>query len=354
MSSQKSDARALVLLPFLLLVLGLLGVISPALAASSQAQKPIVMRMAHYQPEQRVLMQGAKWWADEVQKRTGGRIVIKHYFSEELARAKEIFPLLGQGAIELGTPVVAYHPSEFPLMQLLVDYPWKDLDALFWLAPRLIEQVPALQAEWKKNNVKPLSYGGLPPYGVVWIKPVKSLNDLRGLRIRVWSSILPKRMAKLGMVPLTLPSSEVYEAMAKGSVECSLSPNDQHKVGLWEVAKYHLKGEFLQAAFAAQPVMNLKLFNSLDPELRKIIMDLQVDHLKKLKELIVEADAADEKFLRDKGVNFSSLSEAENKRLEKEAIEAWELSATNIKAQDDVKAIKAALVRLEAEYRKTR
>ena len=142
--------------------------------------------------------------------------------------------------------------------------------------------------------------------------------------------------------------------MAKGSVECTLSPTDQHKVGLWEVAKYHLKGEFIPALYAAQPIMNLRLFNSLDPGLRKIIMDLQVDHLKKLKELIVETDAADEKFLRDKGVSFPSLSEAENKRIEKDAIVLWEQAATQMKAQDNVKAVKAALVRLQAEYIKTR
>jgi TRAP-type C4-dicarboxylate transport system substrate-binding protein len=354
MTSQKSDTITLVLLPILLLVVSFWGVINPALAASSQAQKPILMRMAHYQPEQRVLMTGAKWWADQVQKRTGDRIIIKHYFSEELARAKEILPLVGQGGVDLGTPALTYHVSEFPLMQLLIDYPWKDLDALFWFVPRLVEQVPALQAEWTKNNVKPLSYGGLPPYGIVSIKPVKTLDDLKGLRIRVWGSTLPKRMQNLGMVPVTIPSSETYEAMAKGSVECTLSPTDQHKVGLWEVAKYHLKGEFIPALYAAQPIMNLRLFNSLDPGLRKIIMDLQVDHLKKLKELIVETDAADEKFLRDKGVSFPSLSEAENKRIEKDAIVLWEQAATQMKAQDNVKAVKAALVRLQAEYIKTR
>jgi TRAP-type C4-dicarboxylate transport system substrate-binding protein len=354
MSSQKSDTIALVLLPFLLLVVSLWGVVSPALAASSQAQKPILMRMAHYQPEQRVLMTGIKWWADQVQKRTGDRILIKHYFSEELARTKEILQLVGQGGVELGTPALTFHVSEFPLMQLLIDYPWPNLDALFWFTPRLVEQVPALQAEWQKNNVKPLSYGGLPPYGVVCIKPVKRLDDLKGLKIRVWGSVVPRNMSKLGMVPVTFPSSELYEGMSKGSVDCTLSPTDQHKVGLWEVAKYHLKGDFTPALYAAQPIMNLKLFNSLDPELRKIIMDLQVDHLKKLKELIVETDASDEKFLRDKGVNFSSLSEAENKRVEKDALEGWEQATAKMKAQDDVKAIKAALVRLKAEYIKTR
>ncbi len=352
MTSRRS--RMLVVVSLYLLSCPFLFGLHGAYAASASSQKPIVMKMAHYQPEQRVLMTGAKWWASELQKRSGGRIQIKHYFSEELARAKEIVPLVGQGGAELGTPALTYHVSEFPLMQLLIDYPWKDLKALFWFVPRLVEEVPALQAEWNKNNVKPLSYGGLPPYGVVCIKPVQKLEDLKRLRIRVWGSIVPQRFSKLGMVPVALPSSETYEAMAKGSVECTLSPTDQHRIGLWEVAKYHLKGEFIQALYAAQPIMNLKLYNSLSPDLKKIIMDLQVDHLKMLRGLIAETEAADENFLRDKGVKFSNLSEAENKRLQKEALEVWEKASAKIKAQDDVKAVKAALTRMEAEYSKVR
>jgi TRAP-type C4-dicarboxylate transport system substrate-binding protein len=222
--------------------------------------------------------------------------------------------------------------------------------------PRLVETVPALQNEWKKNNVVPLSYGGLPPYGMVTIKPVKSLAGLKGLKVRVWGKTIPMRMVKLGMIPVTMASSETYEAMAKGTVGASLSPSDQHRsLGLWDVAKYHLQGDFIPALYAAQPIMNLKLFNSLEPSFRKILMDLQSDHLKKLKEMVVEADTADIKFLKDHGVNFPSLSETENKRLEQEALTAWEKMADELNAnKDDVKAIKAAAERLKAEYVKTR
>jgi len=324
--------------------------------ASAAAQKPIEMRMAHYQPEQRVLMVGAKWWADEVQKRTNGRIMIKHYFSEQLARAKEIVPLVGRGGIELGTPALTYHVSEFPLMQLLIDYPWADLRTLFWIVPRLVDTVPALQNEWKKNNILPLSFGGLPPYGIATTKNVKNLGDLTGLKIRVWGKTLPMRMIKIGMIPVTMPSSETYEAMAKGTAECSMSPLDQHRtLGLWEIAKYHLEGDFIPALYAAQPIMNQKLFNSLEPDLRKILMDLRGDHLKKLEELVVATDAADKKFLKEHGVNFPALSKAENKRLEEDAIEAWNKMADELKVnKEDVKAIKAAIERLKADYAKTR
>jgi TRAP-type transport system periplasmic protein len=354
MTSQKSDAIALVLFSILLLAMLLGGAVSPALAASSEAQKPMVWRMAHYQPEQRVLMQAIKWWSDELEKRTSGRIKIRHFFGEELARAKEILPMVAAGGVELGTPTLTYHPSEFPLMQMINDYPYAELGELFYLAPGAVDQVPALQAEWKKNNVMPLSHGGLAPYGIVSTKPVKKLDDLKGLRIRVFGPNVPLRMARIGMVPLTLPSSEIYEAMAKGSVECSFSTLDQHRIGLFEVAKTHLKGDFCPSIYAAQPVMNLKLFNSFAPDLRKIIMDLQVDHLKTVKRMVEEGDVADEKFLKSKGVNFYSLSEAENKKIQQISSETWDLIGSKLKDQDGFKSMKAALVRLKAEYDKTK
>lgn len=351
MFTRQSKGALLVLLSLLVAIVPLLACAKPAPAA------PIEMRMAHYQPEQRVLMVGVKWWGDQLKARTNGRIVIKHYFGGTLARAKEIYPLLSRGGLELGTPAPSYNVSELPLFNFTGDYPWPSLDELFWVMPRLVEEVPVLAAEWKRINVKPLSYGGLPPYGIVSRKHLKRLDEVKHRKVRVWGKNVPRRVTKLGMVPLSMPSSEIYEAMAKGTVDCSLSPSDQHRsLGLWENAKYHLKGDFIPALFAAQPVMNLKAFNRLDPELRQILMDLQADHLKKLVQLVEETDARDGKFLKDKGVNFIYLSKADNKRLQQIAMEVWEEQAAEMTKKGlgaEIKAIKAALERVRAEYRKT-
>ena len=357
MLTRQFKGTLVVLLSLMSALLVLFAYAKSVPAQPTGKKKTIEMRMAHYQPEQRVLMVAIKWWADQVKARTGGRIVIKHYFGGTLAGAREIYPLVSGGGLELGTPAPSYNVSDLPLFNFVGDYPWPNLDELFWFMPRLVEKVPALAAEWKRINVKPLSYGGLPPYGIVSRKPIKSLAELRNLKVRVWGKNVPRRVTKLGMVPLSTPSSEIYEAMAKGTVDCSLSPTDQHKsLGLWEVAKYHLQGDFIPALFAAQPVMNLDLFNRLEPDLRQILMDLQVDHLKKIKELVQETDAADEKFLKEHGVQFAHLSKAENKRLEEIAMEVWEEQAAELSAKGrgaEVKEIKATLEQLKPEYLKT-
>lgn len=334
------------------------SVISACLLAVSLPQvafaagpDPIVMRMAHYQPEQRVLMRAIKWWGKELEKRTDGRVKVEHFFAGQLAKAKDILALVSAGGIDLGTPALTYHVSEFPLMQLVIDYPWKSLDELMWVAPRLVDQTEALKAEWKRNNVVPLSYGGLPPYGVVTTRKVEKLADLEGCKIRVWGKTVPKRVSKLDMVPVTMPSSETYEAMAKGTAECSLSPTDQHKsLGLYEVAKFHVTGDFIPALYAAQPIMNAQKFAQLDPEIREVIMDLQSDHIKKVEELIAETDQRDREFLKEQGVNFVPLSTEENERIRQDALSIWEASAAELQSQDAVEEIKQAIERLRAEY----
>ena len=147
MTSQKSKVKWAGLFSLLLAIAALFVCSKLVLASSSETHKPIEMKMAHYQPEQRVLMVGAKWWAEQVKERTNGRILIKHYFGGTLARAKEILPLVSRGGIEVGTPALAYHVSEFPLMNLVADYPWSSIDELFWMLPRLVDEVPALAAE---------------------------------------------------------------------------------------------------------------------------------------------------------------------------------------------------------------
>jgi len=358
MSTGQCKAASLIVSSFLLAILPLAFCAGAAVAASAPQDKPIEMRMAHFQPEQRVLMVAIKWWADQVKERTNGRILIKHFFSEKLATATEILPLVSRGGIELGTPTITYHISEFPLNNFLGDYPWPKMDE-FVLWPRLIEEVPALAAEWKRNNVVPLSYGVVPPYGMILRKPVRNLDELKNFKVRVWGTNVPKKVSKLGMVPVSMSSAETYEGIDKGTVDSSLAPMDQHRaLGLWQVAKYHLKCDVLPVGgFAAAPVMNLDLFNRLDPELRKILLDLQVDHLQKVKQLVGEADAADEKFLKDKGVNILSLSEADNKRFQQVAMEVWEQQAADLSGRGlgaEVNAIKAGIEKLRAEYLKTR
>lgn len=142
-------------------------------------------------------------------------------------------------------------------------------------------------------------------------------------------------------------------------MDASLAPMDQHRsLGLWQVAKYHLKSDVLPVGgFAAAPVMNLNVFERLDPELRKILLNLQADHLSKVKQLVKEADATDEAFLKKNGVNIIYLSEAENRQFQKVAMEVWEQQAADLSARGlgaEVNAIKAGLEKARAEYLKTR
>lgn len=215
MSTRRANVAWRVLLSLVLAMIPLVLCAEIAPAGSPAKAKPIEMRMAHFQPETRVLMVAVKWWADQVAARTGGRILVKHYFQEKLAGAAEILPLTGRGGIELGTPTITYHISEFPLNNFLGDYPWPTMDE-FVLWPRLITEIPALAAEWKKNNIVPLSYGVVPPYGMVLRKPVKTVSEMKNLKIRVWGTNVPKKMIKLGMVPVSLTSAGRMRGLRRG------------------------------------------------------------------------------------------------------------------------------------------
>jgi len=192
MCTRQSKVALLVFLSLFLVIVSMLACAKPTYAQSAPKSKPIEMRMAHFQPEQRVNMVGIKWWSDQVEKRTGGRILIKHYFAEKLAGAMDILPLVRQGGVEMGTVGLSYHISEFPLSCLVGDYQWSTIDEYFWVWPRLVEKVPALSDEFRKNNIKLLSQGGSPPYGMALMKDVKNLDGLKNLKVRVWGKPYPR------------------------------------------------------------------------------------------------------------------------------------------------------------------
>lgn len=75
-------------------------------------------------------------------------------------------------------------------------------------------------------------------------KPIKSLQDINGLRMRIpgWGGRI---LAELGATPQNIPGSDVYPALEKGTIDASewVGPFDDEKLGFYKVAKhYHYPG----------------------------------------------------------------------------------------------------------------
>lgn len=188
-----------------------------------------------------------------------------------------------------------------------------------------------------------------PANGVWANREVRSLDDLKGMKIRVGGYLPTLGIRALGASPVTIAGSELAPAMMAGTVDGVLtSLGYGYSIGLAKVSKTFTLTP-LSPTWTAVTVMNAKKFNSLPPDLQKIVMEVgqelqQMVRLSTTAEYIMSIDTVDLS-----GVKRATLPSAEReKALEacKVVEEEW-LKRTGKDGEELLEAIKAAV----AEYR---
>jgi TRAP-type C4-dicarboxylate transport system substrate-binding protein len=106
-------------------------------------------------------------------------------------------------------------------------------------------------------------------------KPVKTLEDLRGLKVRAATRINARMLAALGATPVQMPLTQVPEALSKGVIDGAMVPwEGVPAIKLHEIVKYHLDTppaapRFSNTIFVM--AINPARYDSLPPELKKVI-----------------------------------------------------------------------------------
>lgn len=128
----------------------------------------------------------------------------------------------------------------------------------------------ALRKEYEQ--VKVLALWAIdPPIVMTRNRPLKTVADLKGLKLRTPSQMSARSIRALGAVPVPMPITKLYNALARGTVDGVLvSPTVLHTFKIKEVTRYFASG----IPFGSSPmfiVMNKRSWNELSPAHRDII-----------------------------------------------------------------------------------
>lgn len=149
-------------------------------------------------------------------------ITFRAFFDSSLGTFQETFELVSQGAIEMGAVVTGYHPSELTLFSVTNALPavFKDGKQAVATTQSLAEEIQAVEAELDRNGLVPLLYRPLPQYRIMCTKPVKTLADLEGRKVRTYGAYIPKMFESVGAIPVNVGLPEFYEALERGTINC--------------------------------------------------------------------------------------------------------------------------------------
>ena len=240
---------------------------SIALAATSAAAKDIRLRYSIFFPPAHGHCQAGTAWAQEIEKRTAGRVKIDVFPGGTLTKANQCYDGVVNGISDLGMSCFAYTRGRFPVMEaadLPLGYPSGKVTS------RVVNDFYNKFKPAELSDVKVLYIHGHGPGLLHTRKPVNSLEDIKGMKIRS-TGLSAKVVEALGGVPVAMPQGATYESLQKGVVEGTLGPMEVLKG--WhqgEVIKHTTDCHAIGYTVSMFVVMNLKKWNSLPEDIQQI------------------------------------------------------------------------------------
>jgi len=225
-------------------------------------------------PKMPCLQEGTERLAERVEKMTNGRFKIQVFAGGELVGPLEVFDAVSQGrAIHAATTGIYYFAGKVPEAQLFAACP-------FGLTHRELAawQYQGGGLELYQEFLKPFNMVAFPmastgtQMGGWFRKEIKSVRDLKGLRMRI-PGLGGRVMAKLGVNVVNLPGSEIFVSLERGVLDaCEWAlPLYDINLGLHQIAKYYYAPGWQEPTTFVDMIINLKAWEALPPDLKLLV-----------------------------------------------------------------------------------
>jgi TRAP-type mannitol/chloroaromatic compound transport system substrate-binding protein len=318
-----------------------------------KAQAPIKWRLQTYAGPA-LAEHVCKTGVDAFNKAAHGEMEIEMYTADQLVPQGELFRAVQSGTIDAAQ-------SDDDSAAAPVDV--KVFGAYFPLASRYSLDVPAL---WHWHGLKEIweeAYAEIP--GVTWLstgawdpcnfgttKPIKSVADLKGLRVYTFPTG-GQFLSKFGVVPVSLPYEDVEPAIQTGELDgvCWCGITEMHTVGWADVLKYFLTNP-LSGAWAGSYFVNTDRWKEVPEHLQQLFM-MSIDTSHYYRQHWYWAGEA--KYRNEGKLELTSIPESDWKQVEDEASKFWDevagQSPRSAKVVEIIKKYNQSMVKAGPPYR---
>ncbi|WP_422000617.1 C4-dicarboxylate TRAP transporter substrate-binding protein [Reyranella sp.] len=179
---------------------------------------------------------------EAVTKATGGSLTFKSYPGGTVAGGKTAVNAVQNGTADMALIADVYTPNDLPVSTLVSDLAVLGKDARVMTGAvnqTLLLDCASCKQDYLRHKVLPLASYSLTPYHFLCSKSgITKPEDVKGRKIRGTGS-MGQLVAALGGTPVNITSGEIYEAMQRGQIDCSLGPMPWlRSYSLWDMAKF--------------------------------------------------------------------------------------------------------------------
>ncbi|MDF0750843.1 TRAP transporter substrate-binding protein DctP [Marinobacter sp. 71-i] len=247
-----------------------------ALLSATTASAETTISYATYFNNSDPLVQMDLWFMDEVTKRTDGEVVFETYLGGAMLGGPDIYPGLSRGGVGMGMSVPAgFHPDTYVLTNVTLPYITDNSVAVTYAFNELLAESEPLRQEYEQQNVK-LLYGLGFSENLVWSNtPVRTAEDLEGMRIRSIMSIA-NALEMLGAVPVLMDFGSAVGALQRNVIDgFSSAPFlTSIAVGLQDFAPYVSDAGGMGVYAVSNTGVNMDVWNDLSPEIQQVIEEV--------------------------------------------------------------------------------
>jgi C4-dicarboxylate-binding protein DctP len=248
-----------------------------ALVTGAQAQQPIILKFSHVVTDDTPKGKGAIKFKELAEARTKGRVKVEIYPNSQLYKDREELEALQLGAVQMLAPSVSkFGPlgvRKFEVFDL--PYMFADEGSLEKVVDGPVGT--GLFKLLEPNGITGLAYwfNGFKEFTAN--KPLKKLDDFKGMKIRIQSSkILEGEIKAFGAIPQVMAFSEVYTALQQGVVDGEENtPSNKYTQKMHEVQKYMTMSDHGVVMYAV--VVNKKFWDGLPADIRKSLSEAMAE-----------------------------------------------------------------------------
>ena len=223
-------------------------------------------------PQQAVFeAKGSIPWMERITKDSNGEIQFSAYYGQSLFKGVDAWQAVKQGQTDIGLICVGFFPGVASLSEwaMLPFIPFPSGEAGGRVAWKLFEKYPEYAKQYEDLHV--LHFIILQPY--FWQmtdKKIRTIEDVKGAKIRVASPVQGDVIRVLGGNPVFMGINDVYPNMEKGVIDGCINPWEANtSFKLFELAKQYTMINMGSNIFVI--AMNKRKWERLSPEHQKII-----------------------------------------------------------------------------------
>jgi TRAP-type C4-dicarboxylate transport system substrate-binding protein len=329
----------------------IVAAVASAFAATAQAQQPIEVKVAEFVGAQHFMTKWLMQWGEKLEKTSNGKLVFKHFPGAQMAPTPAHYDLARTGQADVSWFLHGGTPGRFPLTEIS-HLPYMVGSAEIGTKVLNDRELRSKYLDAEHKGVKVLILFTHQPGNVhTTKKPIRTADDMKGLRIRFSSPTIKDFVAALGGTAVGVQPNEQLEQLQKGTLDGTFIDYGGAGVAFKMGGTLKYSTEMYSYVSSFGLAMNPEFYSKLPADLKKLVDQSVVGVEKEVGEGWDALDTIGKKLIVDGGGQAIKLSKAEDERFRKVGAQVTEAKLKELEGKGlPARAVHKMMTELSAKH----